>query len=174
MQLRDAVFEDVKLIASMHAASWRSAYQGILAPDYLAEEIEDDRLQVWQGRFDAPAAYQKVMVAEESSTPVGFVCIFGNSDPLWGTLVDNLHVLPQTKGKGYGIGLLAAAAQWSLDNFPKTGLYLWCYAQNQPARLFYEKFGGIAVEEIAETTPDGRELQLVRYYWQEPNILIKR
>jgi predicted N-acetyltransferase YhbS len=42
------------------------------------------------------------MVVKQESHIVGFACAFGGEDELFGTMLDNLHVLQSQKGKGIG------------------------------------------------------------------------
>lgn len=173
MKLRNAVAGDASLIAQLHTTSWRSAYQGIFSADYLAGEIDQERLNHWHGKFEAPHDDQTVIVAENDAQAVGFVYVIGSKDPLWGSLVDNLHVLPAIKGKGFGIALLKAAAGWVTENHPGEGFYLWCYEENLPSRQFYERCGGKIVEIKRETVPGDTVLNALRYYWEKPEILLK-
>ena len=46
--------------------------------------------------------------------PVGFAFASLDEDPTWGTLLDNLHLLPSHQGTGIGRGLLAAVAHVAL------------------------------------------------------------
>lgn len=172
MKLRDAVSTDAPLIARLHTTSWRSAYQGIFSAEYLAGEIEQERLSLWNARFKDWKDNQAVIVAENDCHPVGFVCVFGSHSPQWGSLVDNLHVLPAAKGKGFGIALLKAAARWVTENHPGHGFYLWCYEQNIPSRQFYERCGGKVVETKLEAVPGGPHVNALRFYWEQPKILL--
>ena len=88
---------DAAILAQLHTASWRSAYRGILSEHYLTHDIEADRLKVWSKRMANPVPNQYGVIALEDNTPVGFVFVYGNDHPQWGSLVDNLHVLPDHK-----------------------------------------------------------------------------
>ncbi len=104
--------------------------------------------------------------------PIGFICTFGNDDPVWGSLVDNLHVLPRAKGRGVGRHLLASAGQWAASRYPGAGIFLWVFEANEPARRFYDRMGGIVVERIIEPNPaGGGESLSLRYAWSDAAIL---
>lgn len=150
-------------------ASWRSAYAHILDPGWLADDVEADRRAVWRARLEspAPAPDLHLLIAQADGAALGFVCAMGARDAQWGTLIDNLHVLPDAKGSGVGAMLLRAAARWSALAFPDDGLHLFCYAWNSAARGFYERMGGRVVEESDRIAPDGREAPQVRYYWDD-------
>lgn len=173
MDFHDATPKDAPLIAAIHAESWRSAYAHLMDPAYLASGIEAERLDHWTQRLAEPSPTQRIIIAEREGQPIGFTCLIGADHPRWGTLVDNLHALPAAKGKGLGSALLAEAARWSLEKFPESGLYLWCYTDNHAARGFYAHRGGLVVENTEKASPDGRILPEQRYHWANPAVLLK-
>ncbi|WP_157866064.1 GNAT family N-acetyltransferase [Mesorhizobium japonicum] len=173
MNTRDATVADVDLIAQLHIESWRNAYAGILSASYLAGPIVLDRQTVWRERFNSPAPNLKVIVAEEEGQALGFVCLLGNAEDRWGTLVDNLHVLPTAKGRGVGRHLIRVAAGWSAENYPGVGLHLWVYEVNAPARAFYERMGGQVVARLPQSNPDGRIHVELCYYWPDSGSLAR-
>jgi GNAT superfamily N-acetyltransferase len=167
--LRPATAADAALIAQLHIDSWRTAYRDILDPAYLAGAIEQDRRDVWAARFAEPNGDMQVTIAEDGAGAIGFVCTFGDDDPVWGALVDNLHVLPRAKGRGVGRSLLASAGAWAARRYPGAGLSLWVFEANEPARRFYDRMGGVVVERIVEPNPGGGGESLsLRYAWRDP------
>ncbi|WP_162561292.1 GNAT family N-acetyltransferase [Methylobacterium terrae] len=166
--MRIATDADAALLARLHTMSWRSAYSAILDPSFLSGPIEQERLDVWTFRLGQRRPHQTAIIAETAEGPVGFVCAIGAEDERWGTLVDNLHVLPSAKGRGWGTSLLAAAANWSLGTYPASGLYLWCFEQNEPARRFYEGRGGVIAERSRHAVPGGGDRPVIRYHWADP------
>jgi hypothetical protein len=106
MQMRIATADDGALIARLHTASWRSAYRAILNPNFLAGPIEEDRLSAWMSRIAQQDPHELIIIAEAADEPIGFVCAVGAEDDQWGTLIDNLHLLPAAKGRGLGAILL--------------------------------------------------------------------
>ncbi|MDH2148508.1 GNAT family N-acetyltransferase [Sphingobium yanoikuyae] len=173
MDFRDASPADAPLIAAMHVESWRIAYAHIMDPAYLAGGIEAERLATWTQRLEHPAPGQRIIIAERAGQPMGFTCIIGGADDRWGTLVDNLHALPAARGTGLGTALLARGAQWAIEGWPQTGLFLWCYSDNLAARGFYASRGGVEVEDWDKPGPDGRTLPEKRIYWADPAILLR-
>lgn len=168
MQMRRAMVDDGAMIARLHTESWRSAYKPFLNPNFLSGPIEEDRLRAWTSRLMRRPANETVIVAEIENEPIGFVCAVGGEDDRWGTLIDNLHVLPSAKGQGVGAALLGAAAEWSAAIYPSAGIYLWCFEQNAPACRFYEQRGGVAVEQIIDEAPGGGLLPALRFHWPDP------
>jgi len=153
--LRIAGPQDAALIGSLHGMSWRSAYTNVLSADYLAGPVMDERGAVWAKRFAANDPSLHVIIAEEDGQALGFAGIYGGSDPVYGTLLDNLHLLPQAKGQGLGKLLLCEAARWTLAHYPGQTLYLTVWEVNTPARDFYQRMGGEEVERLMHTKLDG-------------------
>jgi GNAT superfamily N-acetyltransferase len=169
MQFRDATIDDIAAVAALHTASWRDAYSSIYDAAFLAGPVEQDRLDVWTGRFTHPDASQRTILAEEDGRLIGFVCLFGAKDAQWGSLVDNLHVRPGERSKGLGRQLLQLAAQWARQAHPSAGLYLWVYEANAAACRFYTRLGGRSVERMTESTYGG-SAPILRYHWPDAVI----
>jgi GNAT superfamily N-acetyltransferase len=115
-------------------------------------------------------SYQRVWLVD--GDPVaGFVCLFGDGDPVLGAYVDNLHVDRDVQGRGVGAALLRHAAGWTLAERPGSGLYLWAFAANVRARGFYRHLGAVedAREEFGD--PGGGSGPSVRCVWPDPALL---
>ena len=167
MILRQAKKTDAEEIAAIHVASWRDAYRPFLDANYLAGPVEQDRLNVWVERFAREDTNWNVTIAEAQNELLGFVCTFGDCDPHWGALLDNLHVLPRLKRSGIGTQLIRAAASWVVREHPTKGMHLWVFEGNESARAFYSRMGGTAVERAINSTHGGASPSL-RYYWPAP------
>jgi GNAT superfamily N-acetyltransferase len=171
MKIRTAA--DAAAIAALHAASWQSAYRGILSDDYLDNQAGAERAALWEQRFREPVAGQYAAVAEIDGALAGFVCIFGAHDPQWGSMIDNLHVAQSHKRHGLGAALMTYAAAWCVDGYPGLGVFLWVLEANAPARAFYERMGGVRVGEDIWQPPGGGEAVELRYFWADPAVLLK-
>lgn len=157
-RLRIATFTDASAIARLHAANWRNAY--------LDGDIVAERTAAWEERFRAPAANQYVVVAEIGQDIVGFACVYGDDDSLWGNLLENLHVSHAHKRQGIGARLMADMAQWCMAHCESKGLFLWVVEQNTPARRFYEQLGAADQGRDIWSSPDGGAIPKLRYVWQ--------
>ncbi len=164
--IRAATDEDAPAIASLHAASWRDAYANILAPEFLAGAIEADRLSVWTQRLREPAAHQIVIIASDPTGPMrGFICCYRNADPVWGSLVDNLHVCPDGRGSGLGERLLRDAARRLAASGASRGLHLWVFEANTAGLRFYTRLGGRIVETSRSEIPAAGGKTILRMHW---------
>jgi GNAT superfamily N-acetyltransferase len=175
VRLRRAQVADEPAIARLHADSWRTAYRGILCDDFLADTVVTNRRELWRTRFsEIDRQDQVILVGEEHGEIQAFACAFLDADPEWGTLLDNLHVLPGLKGRGLGRQLISAVAENIRRHGLHSMLHLWVYEQNVQARGFYERLGGIVSDCVSEAAPDGSRVNALRYGWRELSLLVKR
>jgi ribosomal protein S18 acetylase RimI-like enzyme len=161
--IREAVAEDAERIAELHARSWQSAYRGILPDDFLDHEVHADRRQVWRERMVGKQFV--VILAEQDGVARGFAAFAPHPDPRWGTLLDNLHVEPESKGQGIGYTLFRAGVQRMLTERPGLGVNVTVYVANAPAVAFYERIGGQRID-VSDHAPGAAPGKLAyRYYW---------
>ena len=166
MRYRKAKPNEAATIAQIHAKSWQTAYKGILTDAFLEQGIWDNRLQVWQKRFAESAKNEFICVAVERDAVIGFVCVYGEADENWGALIDNLHVLPEFKGRGIGKRLMQEAAKWATKQYSDSKIHLWVYEDNHAARGFYEKMVGKNVASEYYESPDGTLANTFCYAWK--------
>ena len=165
---RQATSADAEAIASVHTENWREAYRGILPDAYLDGPIANERLDLWRSRFASPGADRHfVLLAESGGDLAGFVCVLLDEDPQWGACLDNLHVLPEWRGRGIGRELLGRAARWVMSIEPGCGIHLWVLEANLGARRFYEALGAKLVEHRRKKVAEGITVPSVRYLWHD-------
>ena len=167
MQIRKANPADADKIARLHAMSWRSAYRGMLIDAYLDGDIFAERNALWAERLVHPPSNQYVAVveAEAREALVGFVCVFGQHDPKWGALVDNIHVSPDLKRSGIGSQLIKTAEKWNLRHNNDRAMHLWVLEPNTAAQAFYLNLGAREVERSTWLAPDGSNIKQLRFAW---------
>lgn len=169
--IRQALVTDAAQIAAIHCASWRDAYANVLDPTFLAGPIEDDRRSLWLDRMTMPLENQTVLVADTASTGLAaFICAYRNHDPRWGSLIDNLHVLPLFRGRHIGEKLMCAAATAIQSEVATAGLHLWVFEANQAGLRFYERLGGEVVERGPSELSAANGAPVLRVFW--PNFPI--
>lgn len=162
---------DALKIAQLHARSWQENYRGSYSDHFLDHEVHKDRAAVWEKRLTSPAANQFTVVAEDEDKLLGFVCAFLDADPVYGTLIDNLHVSAETKGKGVGKELIRKVAAISVENNPLSQLYLWVLEANIPAYKFYIHFGAAHVETALADDIGDKMVSVCRMVWEAPELL---
>jgi ribosomal protein S18 acetylase RimI-like enzyme len=163
---------DIAAVAELHAASWRSAYRGMLRDEYLDTDVVGDRLRAWTARLANPVDSQFGFIAESEAGPAGFVFMLGREDATWGTLVDNLHVRPGLKGRGIGRRLLQAAAVETGRRYPGERVHLFVFEANDGARRFYASVGGQEVERGLVEPPGGGSQVHLRVAWNDAAHLL--
>lgn len=169
---REVTADDAESIAQLHSLSWQQNYRGAFSDEFLNGPVLENRQQVWQRRLRQPAPDQYVIMAEFGKTICGFACAYLAEDPVWGTLLDNLHVRKERKGQGIGSVLLKSAAQWSYQKNPEAGFYLWVLVQNGSARKFYDHMGGIEQELVSRENPDESFSDCYRCVWPDVTKLL--
>ncbi|WP_426442903.1 N-acetyltransferase family protein [Bradyrhizobium genosp. P] len=166
MAIRPATEADAASIAEIHAASWRDAYADILAPEFLNGQIEMDRLAVWLERLrDSPPTQLVNVACDPTGHAEAFVCGYCDFDPVWGSLVDNLHVRPQVRGLGIGEKLFRGAAGELSAKASSSGLHLWVFEANVAGLRFYERLGGRVVERASSEIPAAGGKTVLRVHW---------
>jgi ribosomal protein S18 acetylase RimI-like enzyme len=164
--IQPATEADIASIAEIHAASWRDAYGHILAPEFLSGCIDTDRLAVWSQRLRDSRPTQLVKVAfNPTGQAQAFVCGYWDFDPVWGSLVDNLHVRPQARGQGIGEQLFRAVAGELSARACSPGLHLWVFEANAAGLRFYERLGGRVVERDSSKIPAAGGKAVLRVHW---------
>ena len=167
--IRKATETDAGSIAHLHAISWKSAYKNILPQEYLDNDVESEKEAYWTGKMrnlntnDFVLLMEKTEGEDQENTLIGFVAVCESNEMGYGAIVDNLHVLPEEKGKKIGLRLLCMAAA-ELKQQGKDSFYLWVFDQNTAAREFYKKTGGIPVDKgLYEMR--GKKIPETRYCW---------
>ena len=172
LQFREATINDGNSIALLHAESWRKYYRGIWSAVFLDNDAYKNRMDIWQQRLNHPQQNQYILLAEKDEELCGFACIYINDDPVFGTLLDNLHVSVQAQGLGIGTQLMRRMAKKINDYKPGSNFYLWVLEENYHARKFYEHLNGENHELLRMKQQDGGFSNTCRYVWKSVNDLI--
>lgn len=117
--------ENLMQAAQVHAESWRESHRRFCTPDFVAAHTPQ-RQADYLARALEQGKQLWMLVLEE---PVGLVSV-------WGSLIENLYVLPARQRQGHGSVLLDFAISRCTDT-PT----LWILSNNHRARSFYEKHG---------------------------------
>jgi len=162
---------DAEAIALLHVRSWRGSYRGSFSDAFLDEEQPGERLRVWHERLGDPSDNQLVQLAVDDGSLAGFVCVYGDEDPQWGSFVDNLHVARAAKRSGIGTSLMRQAGAWLCRRSSDLGVYLWVLEANAPARRFYERIGAHDAGATTMEAHGGATVRSCRYVWRDARAL---
>ena len=172
MEYRRASAQDIEAIAALHAESWRKNYRGSYSDAFLDGDVFADRRAVWTERLNQPGARDETVVAESDGAIVGFVHTILDDDPVWGALLDNLHVAHDVKRAGVGTRLMALSAAAVLARGTNKRLYLSVLEANLPAQAFYRARGGECVGREVFDAPGGGSVVALQYAWTDPSVLL--
>lgn len=171
MTFRIAQPTDATAIAALHAKSWQENYTSSMSAEYLENVAPQERLQVWNDRFNKPLPNRWTLLAEENDQLIGFICMETNDDPKWGALLDNLHVNSIFQGRGIGRELMQRGAEFLRNEPQPTGFYLWVLTDNESAIKFYQRIGGRQEGEARTLILVGQETAVYRYVWEDLSVL---
>ena len=167
LRLRVAQAADAAAVASLHAASWRDAYRGVLDDAFLDGPLHEAMARHWQERLALPRPAEPVILAVLAGEPAGFVAVLRDGPS---AQVDNLHVRPGLRGAGIGRLLLHEAAS-RLRRRGCTSAWLSVFARNLDGIRFYRALGGVlGPEEPGETM--GQAVLERRCTWPDIGVLI--
>ena len=176
--IRPASAGDAPAVAWLHADNWRRHYRGAYSDSYLDGDLDADRLAVWTDRLADSDPDRFTLAAVAGRDLVGFAHVVLDADPVFGALLDNLHVRDSLRGGGVGTRLLAAVARETLARRPQSGLYLWVLEQNTAAQVFYRARAGTFGDRALTSAPGGKPENLngapakVRVRWPDPTVLL--
>lgn len=139
MDIRYAKKEDTALI--LRFIKDLAAYEG-LADEVVATE---ETLREWI--FDKQKA--EVIFALHDGKEVGFALFFHNFSTFLGRAgiyLEDLYVLPEYRGRGYGKGLICRLAAIAAERGCGR-LEWWCLDRNRPSIDFYLSLGAEAMDE---------------------------
>lgn len=160
-QIRLARQSDAAALARISVDTWRTAYKGYVAEEFLNRLNYEAREKIWIKQF-AERNYQQEFFAAE--LPSGEVVGFATCGPrrhgpeAFDAELYAIYVLPQHHRSGLGEALFLACEQFLIaQGFER--LQLWVLEKNVPARRFYERLGGVPTArgtiKIGETeTPE--------------------
>ena len=169
--IRPATADAAAAIAHVQVETWRSAYRGIVAAEFLDSLSEEVRTRRWREIIQHPE--QIILLAEiEGHGAVGFA----NGGPErdgredYGGELYGLYVRPEWYGRGIGRRLLATVARWLNDSGCDT-MMVWVLADN-PFRRFYEHLGGRLIDQRKIEVGE-QKLDEVAYGWDDVRVLAK-
>jgi len=145
--IRRATADDIETIATIHIASWRATYRGILPDAHLDALDLNERIGRWRKWIDAD-----VFVAIDDDRIIGFSRVENGE-------ISHVYVDPSHQRNGAGRLLLNAVVEAAGGNAT-----LWVLEGNHRARAFYET-QGFRHDGMRKTNPEflGNDAAELRY-----------
>jgi ribosomal protein S18 acetylase RimI-like enzyme len=161
--IRAATVEDAPEIARVHVAAWRSTYRSLLDRDFLDSLAEAHYADRWR-RFIGEGS-SHVYVVEEEGEVVAFAS--GGRERAgetgYGGELYAIYVLADFQGRGHGRELVRAVVA-GLREMGLDDMIIWVLRDNQAARRFYERLGGVYLR-TQNITIGSATLEEVSYGW---------
>ena len=129
MIVRNAEFEDMKLLGRIMSVSFHTAFSGLVTKQTLdACAREDNCIAMLEGIFREGKVH--FLIGDNSG-----MLAWQNAENAAEIIA--IHSLPESWGTGLGHAMLTEALK-QIGNQP---VFLWAFKENKRARRFYEKHG---------------------------------
>ena len=168
--VRSATPADASAIANVHVDSWRTSYRGILPDEFLASLSESGYRERWTRLLSDGS--NLIYAAEDAGQVIGFASggrERAGEDGFSGELYA-IYLLEAFKRRGLGRELVRATVA-GLRGLGIDDMIIWALTDNQPARAFYERLGGVFIRAqpivIGSVT-----LEEVAYGWRRLSDVI--
>ena len=138
-ELRETTVEDTALILSF--------IKGIAEYEKMSNEVVATEEVLRKSIFEDNRA--KVLIAEENGYPIGFALFFFNFSTFIGKAglyLEDIFILPEYRGKGYGKEIFKVLAKIAVENSCERMEWV-CLNWNEPSIKFYKGFGSVGMEE---------------------------
>ena len=115
--------------------------------EHMADEVVATEALLQEWIFEKRKA--EVLFALEDGKETGFALFFHNFSTFLGRAgiyLEDLFVLPEYRGKGYGKGLIKALARIAVERGCGR-LEWWCLDWNTPSIEFYRSLGAVPMDE---------------------------
>ena len=149
--IRQATEQDVPLIASF--IRQLAEYERLSDAAVMTDEML--RANLFGAR-----RYAEVLLGYEGDRPVGFALFFHNFSTFLGRpglYLEDLFVIPEKRGKGYGRALLIELARIARER--KCGRFEWSVLDwNEPAIGFYKNLGAVPMDQWTIFRVEGESL----------------
>lgn len=158
--IRKNRLEDQEQMARIKVDGWRNAYDNIVSSKYLKKLNYEEQTKRYIASFEE---YKDlVLVAVKNKEVLGYSCFNPQNEKYDAELV-SLYIKPDYLNQGIGTTLFKETAK-ELGEQNKKNMIVWCFKDNQNARVFYEDLGGKVVEEKIVTIGD-ETYEEVGYYF---------
>ncbi|WP_298225381.1 GNAT family N-acetyltransferase [Acidocella sp.] len=172
ISIRRARLSDASGIATVHVATWRSAYANVL-PDYYLANLSLARLanEYEHGIRIGESLHVAACYSEPGAPPIlGFSSAARRRDSQLGDgEVETLYVLDDYRERGLGGQLLRASAK-HLAQLGCRSVFAWVLSEN-PSRYFYERLGGKRTAS-GTTRVGGEDIPQIAFVWDPIETLL--
>ncbi|MFX1566932.1 MAG: GNAT family N-acetyltransferase [Promethearchaeota archaeon] len=179
MKYREAIKSDAFGITKVQVDTWKTAYQGIIAEEYLQSLSYKDKEQNWKHRLENPTHGAMIYVAETNNNDIiGFaLATLEKYNPVIALLQAErfigelcaIYVLNDFQNRNIGTELVKSVVKYFKENTIYSML-TWVLKKNS-SRRFYEKLGGTILGEQSIEI-GGRKYTEVAYGWENIKFIL--
>lgn len=146
LSFRDAKVGDELILARIQTESWRSAFHEILSPEDLIRYTDVAQAEAMY-RHVLSKQLARIVIASIGKTPHAIAAWGQNRDNMDKTIAELIciHSMPDNRRKGFGSALMKHVLT-EMKTSGYTQVMLWVFAQNIPARRFYEAHGFVLTD----------------------------
>jgi len=148
VRIRQAKADDAEALSRVFEAAWREAYRGII-PGLALEKM---LLRRGEGWWRSTVSRGRPMAVLDLGQGVAGYASYGRCRnqalPADGE-IDELYVLPECQGIGFGRRLFKAVLN-DLKARDMSRVLLWALADNERACAFYDGLGGTVIARVEE------------------------
>lgn len=170
--IRQAQSRDIKQIAQIKVDGWKSAYKGIIDDEFLNSMSTSKQIDIINNY-----SLDTMFVAENDNEILGFCRIYDYNEPVYDDKeidceIREIYVKPNLKRMGIGSELFNFTKEY-FSQKGKRKLYLGCLKNNNSARKFYEKMGGLSISG-KEIDIGGKLYQIVGFIYNLNSSICQR
>lgn len=144
MTVEKVTDKNLQLAAFVHAESWKESHKSFVSAQAVEKRTVERQANYLQRQIDSG----KDVYLLTDDIPVGVVSVAGN-------LIENLYILPDRHGRGYGSFLLSFAISQCRGNPVLTVL------NNNTAIEIYRKYGFKETGKTIPLTPKLWEIEMI-------------
>jgi ribosomal protein S18 acetylase RimI-like enzyme len=161
--IRPARPDEAERLAALHVAVWRKTYRDIASPEAFAQLDETRRLPYWTKAVHTDQEDAGVLVAEVSGNIVGVVSFGPSAHEAFEGRMEIKHIYVSYDAHGHGIGRRLLEAVLNREGpGGSVGTALAVVRENDQARRFYQRMGGVEIATFIDPGP----------LWRSDNIVV--
>jgi GNAT superfamily N-acetyltransferase len=169
--IREATLKDAGGIARVKVDTWRDAYPGIVADDYLARMSYGEQADFFKSIIEQKSEERLIVAETREGEIVGFIGAGPEraGNPRYRGEIYALYVRPEYQGRGIGTRLFFDVAA-GLTRRGMLPFLLWVFPEN-PATAFYARMGGTPIV-TQQFELGGKQMNETAYAWDDVSALM--
>ena len=169
MRIRQAGREDIKDVARVYVAGWKTTYQGLIPDNYLDRLSYEEAEQKWLHFLKEESESFIYIAINDQGKIIGFASGKSIDEENYKGELYSLYLLKESRGLGTGRKLTSSI----VSHFKEIGIdtmLVWVMKNNKSGLGFYERMGG---KEYLHRKSEigGIEVDDIAYGWKDTSTL---